>query len=164
MFIRIHQKNSDFFHLIRMDNEGRLDSIFWVHPRSKVAYEELNDMIQDVGCDYCWSQPSWPSHIILFSTPISRGQKDVYLRMGNAIKEVMLTKIWRYCIRHIMCKILDKFKGLMEQFCKARKEFRSLVYDNLTKSMFENNWNQFVTKYGLETNQRLIKLHSEGEH
>ncbi|KAI5653355.1 hypothetical protein M9H77_30542 [Catharanthus roseus] len=42
MFLRMYQKNNDFFHLIRMDDEGRLDSVFWVQHRSKVAYEELN--------------------------------------------------------------------------------------------------------------------------
>ncbi|KAI5650040.1 hypothetical protein M9H77_36045 [Catharanthus roseus] len=152
MFIRMHKRNSDFFHLIHMDNEGRLDSVFWVYSQ------------KDAICDYCWSQLSWPIHIVWFKTPISRGQRDIYLSMRNTIKEVTPTTIWQYCIWYIMCKLLDKFKGLMEQFCETKKELRSLVYDSLMKSMFENNWNQFVAKYGLETNQWFIKLYSEREH
>ncbi|KAI5672454.1 hypothetical protein M9H77_12818 [Catharanthus roseus] len=132
MFIRIHQMNNNFFHLICIDDEGRLDSVFW---------------IQDVVCDYYWSQPSWLIHIVWFNTPISGGQRDIYLSMGNAVKEVMPTIIRQYCIWHIMCKLPNKFKGLLKQFRKARKEFRSFIYDNLTKSMFENNWNQFVAKF-----------------
>ncbi|KAI5681971.1 hypothetical protein M9H77_03199 [Catharanthus roseus] len=129
MSIRMYQKNSDFFCLIRMDDECSLDSIFW---------------IQDAICNYCWSQPSWRIHIVCFNTPISQGHRDIYL--------------------HIMCKRLDKFKGLIEKLSEARKEFRSVVYNSLTKSMFENNWNQFAIKYGLEINQWLIKLYSEREH
>ncbi|KAI5672025.1 hypothetical protein M9H77_12389 [Catharanthus roseus] len=160
MFIRMYRKNSDFFHLIYMDDEGRPDSVFWLHSRSKLAYEEFNDMVY-----YYWSQPPWPIHIFWFSTPISRGHRDIYLgqaptaimidqceSMGNAIKEVMPITIRRYCIWHIMCELPDKFKGLMEQFHKAGKKFRSLVYDSLTKSMFENNWKSVCCKYGLETN------------
>ncbi|KAI5649255.1 hypothetical protein M9H77_35260 [Catharanthus roseus] len=148
MFIRMHQKN-----LIRMDGEGKLDSVFWVHPQSKVSYEEFNDVIQDAICDYRWSQPSWPIHLVWFSTYISKDTETL----------VMPKIIRRYCIWHIMCKLLNKFKGLMEQFHKARKEFRSLIYDILTKLMFETNWNQFVAKYRLETNQWLIKVYSERE-
>ncbi|KAI5672885.1 hypothetical protein M9H77_13249 [Catharanthus roseus] len=99
MFIRIHQKDSDFFHLIRMDEE--------------VAYEEFNDVVC-VNLMYLVSRYKMPFLAIMGGQAPGAIMIDQCESVGNAIKEVMPTTIQRYCICHIICKLPDKFKGLME--------------------------------------------------
>ena len=42
---RMQQRNTNFFHLIDMDGEGRLRNVFWVDARSIAAYEAFDDVI-----------------------------------------------------------------------------------------------------------------------
>ena len=72
----------------------------------------------------------------------------------------MPNTVHRFCMWHIMCKVLEKFKHIRE-FSKAKSEFKALIYDILVISMFEKNWNKFLTDYGLERNDWLNKLWSE---
>ncbi|XP_039146804.1 protein FAR1-RELATED SEQUENCE 8-like [Dioscorea cayenensis subsp. rotundata] len=44
-FLRMQQRNSNFFHLIDMDEEGRLRTVFWADARSRSAYEAFGDVI-----------------------------------------------------------------------------------------------------------------------
>ncbi|KAF2297176.1 hypothetical protein GH714_018847 [Hevea brasiliensis] len=76
-----------------------------------------------------------------------------------AIREVMLETRHRFCLWHILSKVSEKFKGV-EDFTKATNEFKALIFDSLTIEKFETNWNDFLTKYGLENNEWLIKLYS----
>ncbi|KAF2297146.1 hypothetical protein GH714_018195 [Hevea brasiliensis] len=80
-----------------------------------------------------------------------------------AIGEVMLETRHRFCLWHILSKVSEKFKGV-EDFTKATNEFKALIFDSLTIEKFEINWNDFLTKYGLENNEWLMKLYSEREN
>ncbi|KAJ0962993.1 hypothetical protein J5N97_028115 [Dioscorea zingiberensis] len=44
-FSRMQRRNSNFFHLIDMDEEGRLRNVFWADARSIAAYEAFGDVI-----------------------------------------------------------------------------------------------------------------------
>ncbi len=79
-----------------------------------------------------------------------------------AIREVMPETRHRFCLWHILSKLSEKFKGV-EDFTKATNEFEALIFDNLTIEMFERDWNEFLTKYGLENNEWLMKLYFERE-
>ncbi|KAL8529406.1 hypothetical protein ACS0TY_006728 [Phlomoides rotata] len=37
----------NFYHLMDIDEDGRLRNILWIHPRSKAAYEDFHDV--DIG-------------------------------------------------------------------------------------------------------------------
>ncbi|KAI5664151.1 hypothetical protein M9H77_23474 [Catharanthus roseus] len=93
MFIRMHQKNSDFFHLICVDD--------------KVAYEEFNNVV----CIYStylvnkYKMCTWLTG--LGSQALAAIMKDQCKSMENEIKEVMPTIIRQYYIWHIMCKLSD---------------------------------------------------------
>ncbi|KAF2306323.1 hypothetical protein GH714_016436 [Hevea brasiliensis] len=51
MFLRMQQQNTNFFHLIDIDEDQRLTNVFWVHSRSIAAYEEFCDVIRvDTTC------------------------------------------------------------------------------------------------------------------
>ncbi|XP_021623857.1 protein FAR1-RELATED SEQUENCE 5-like [Manihot esculenta] len=45
MFLRMQRENANFFHLIDTDEDHKLTNVFWEHPWSIVAYEELNDVV-----------------------------------------------------------------------------------------------------------------------
>ncbi|KAF2310674.1 hypothetical protein GH714_016181 [Hevea brasiliensis] len=69
----------------------------------------------------------------------------------------------RFCLWNILSKVSEKFKGV-EDFTKATNEFKALIFDSLTIEIFGTNMNDFLTKYGLENNEWLMKLYSEREN
>ncbi|KAI5654115.1 hypothetical protein M9H77_31302 [Catharanthus roseus] len=100
IFIKMHQKNSNFFHLMLMDEE---------------AYEEFNDVVC-VDSTYLLNRYNMPFVTIVEVNhhgqctftwlAIIGGQAPAIIMtdqcesMGNAIKEVMSIKIRRCCIWH----------------------------------------------------------------
>ena len=70
--------------------------------------------------------------------------------------------VHQFCMWHILCKVPKKFKNFTD-FNNTVLEFKSLVYDSLTKEMFERNWNQFLQKHGVKENDWLLKLYNERE-
>ncbi|KAL8555973.1 hypothetical protein ACS0TY_003693 [Phlomoides rotata] len=45
LFARLQHRDRIFFHLIDIDDEGRLRNVLWIHPRSRAAYEYFNDVV-----------------------------------------------------------------------------------------------------------------------
>ncbi|XP_042432944.1 protein FAR1-RELATED SEQUENCE 4-like [Zingiber officinale] len=45
LFITMQLRDRNFFHLMDVDDEGRLCNVLWIHPPSKAAYEEFHDVI-----------------------------------------------------------------------------------------------------------------------
>ncbi|XP_052172295.1 protein FAR1-RELATED SEQUENCE 5-like [Diospyros lotus] len=45
LFVRMQQKDGDFFHLMNVNDEGMLTNVLWVHPRVKAAYEEFHVVV-----------------------------------------------------------------------------------------------------------------------
>ncbi|XP_071694578.1 protein FAR1-RELATED SEQUENCE 6-like [Rutidosis leptorrhynchoides] len=44
-FVRMQKRNSNFFYVIDMDDEGRLKNVFWADARSRAAYESFGDVV-----------------------------------------------------------------------------------------------------------------------
>ncbi|KAL8460404.1 hypothetical protein ACS0TY_031297 [Phlomoides rotata] len=44
-FSEIATSRCNFFHLIDIDDEGRLRNVLWIHPISRVAYEDFHDVV-----------------------------------------------------------------------------------------------------------------------
>jgi hypothetical protein len=44
-FARKQQQNNNFFHLMEIDNDGRLQNVFWADSRSRSAYQYFNDVV-----------------------------------------------------------------------------------------------------------------------
>jgi hypothetical protein len=44
-FVRMQAKNSNFYHALDLDDELRVQNVFWVDARSRAAYESFNDVI-----------------------------------------------------------------------------------------------------------------------
>lgn len=68
-FLRMKSDNSDFFHIMDLDEEGRLRNVFWADGRSRAACKEFGDVVTFdttylVNTCYairpiCGSKPSW---------------------------------------------------------------------------------------------------------
>ncbi|KAL6545306.1 hypothetical protein OROGR_009180 [Orobanche gracilis] len=44
-FLRMQRRNSNFFYVIDMDDDGRLRNVFWADARSRAAYDSFGDVI-----------------------------------------------------------------------------------------------------------------------
>ncbi|XP_057986094.1 protein FAR1-RELATED SEQUENCE 5-like [Hevea brasiliensis] len=141
---------------------SRLRNILWVHPRGKAAYEEFHDVIY-FDTTYLVNTGCLLQHSLQWETLIPMQFSLINVKaLWAAIREVMPETRYRFCLWHILSKLSKKFKGV-EDFTKATNEFKALIFDTLTIEMFKRNWNEFLTKYGLENNEWLTKLYFERE-
>ncbi|KAG8647510.1 hypothetical protein MANES_09G081652v8 [Manihot esculenta] len=158
MFLRMQRENANFFHLIDTDEDHKLTNVFWEHPWSIVAYEELNDVVS-VNTTYLVNRYRMPfasiigvnhhgQSILLGSTLISHKDAksfkwvfsmwlaavDQCESMRSAIREVMPNIVHRFCIWHILCKNPEKLRGVRD-YDKAKEEFIALIYENLSPTI-----------------------------
>ncbi|KAL8462470.1 hypothetical protein ACS0TY_033483 [Phlomoides rotata] len=196
LFARLQHRDRNFFHLIDIDDEGRLRNVLWIHPRSRAAYEYFNDVVSFdttylvnryempfgafvgvnhhgqsilLGCalltpetidSFKWLFENWieamggvhPKAIIT----------DQCESIKGAVRDVLQNTFHRYCLWHIMSKLPQRFKGLAE-YNRAISEFKGIVYDSITISNFETRWNDFLVKYGMQSNTWLQGLYDEKE-
>ncbi|KAF2309987.1 hypothetical protein GH714_006081 [Hevea brasiliensis] len=45
LFVRMQRNDPEFFYSFDLDDDSRLSNVLWVHPRSRAAYEEFNDVV-----------------------------------------------------------------------------------------------------------------------
>ncbi|KAL8524566.1 hypothetical protein ACS0TY_014240 [Phlomoides rotata] len=45
LFATLQMKDRNFYHLMDIDEDGRLRNVLWIHPRSKAAYEDFHDVV-----------------------------------------------------------------------------------------------------------------------
>lgn len=193
-FLRMKSDNSDFFHIMDLDEEGRLRNVFWADGRSRAACKEFGDVITFdttylvntyampfapfvgvnhhgksilLGCGlisnedtatFKWLFRSW---LTCMSGSHPRAiVTDQDAAMKNAIADVFPNTRHRWCMWHIMKKLPEKLSGCNEyeaiKYC-----MQNSVYDSLTKEEFEENWGKFIKKYGLESNEWLLRLYEE---
>ncbi|RYQ97469.1 hypothetical protein Ahy_B08g093511 [Arachis hypogaea] len=86
---------------------------------------------------------------------------DQCASMQRAIEMCMPTTIHHWYIWHIMKKIPNKLNAKRHE--KMEQEMSHVVSNSFTKEAFDRNWNDFLTRYGLEGNKWLSKL-SEDRH
>ncbi|RYQ97345.1 hypothetical protein Ahy_B08g093392 [Arachis hypogaea] len=73
---------------------------------------------------------------------------DQCTSIQRAIELCMPTTIHRWCIWHIMKKIpskLNSHKGHID----IEQEMSHVLWNSYTKDIFDKNWKDFLTKYGL---------------
>ncbi|XP_014756066.2 protein FAR1-RELATED SEQUENCE 6 [Brachypodium distachyon] len=78
--------------------------------------------------------------------------------MQNAIEEVFPQARHRWCIWHIMKKILEKLSGY-EKYENIKYTMSNAVYDSLTKHDFDEAWLKMIKKYELHDNEWLASLY-----
>ncbi|KAL8511489.1 hypothetical protein ACS0TY_018042 [Phlomoides rotata] len=45
MFATLQLKDRNLYHLMNIDEDGRLRNVLWIHPISKAAYEDFHDIV-----------------------------------------------------------------------------------------------------------------------
>ena len=98
-FIRMQRRNSNFFYVIDMDDDGRLRNVFWADARSRTAYDSFGDVVSFDSTYWTnrYSMPFSPfvgvnhhGQSILFCCGLlSREDKETY---------VWLFKSWLECM------------------------------------------------------------------
>ncbi|KAF2297145.1 hypothetical protein GH714_018164 [Hevea brasiliensis] len=126
-----------------------LRNMLWIHLRGRAAYEEFHYVIC-FDTTYLVNRYRMP-----FATFVGVNHHGQSILLGCALLSHEDAETFN--------KVLEKFKGV-EDFTKPTNEFKALIFDSLTIEMFETNWNDFLTNYGLENNEWLMKLYSEREN
>ncbi|XP_039119452.1 protein FAR1-RELATED SEQUENCE 6-like isoform X2 [Dioscorea cayenensis subsp. rotundata] len=91
-FSRMQKRNPNFFHLINMDEEGRLRNVFWADARSIAAYEAFGDVI---SFDTTYLTNKYDMSFAPFVRVNHHGQ-TVLLGCGLLSKEDTETYIWLF--------------------------------------------------------------------
>ncbi|XP_062155261.1 protein FAR1-RELATED SEQUENCE 5-like [Alnus glutinosa] len=80
--------------------------------------------------------------------------------MKNAIRKVFPNTRHRWCLWHILKKLLEKF-GSHSQYHAIKGAIRSCVYESQTRDEFDANWQSLLDCYNLRDNAWLCGLYSE---
>ncbi|KAF2319342.1 hypothetical protein GH714_014920 [Hevea brasiliensis] len=123
---------------------------------SRVVYEEFHDVVS-FDTTYLVNRYKMP-----FATIVGVNHHDQSILLGCALVAHEDAETFRFCLWHILRKVPEKFQNVAD-FSNAVQEFKAVIYDSLSTEMFESNWTNLKTKYGLETNDWLAKLYSYQE-
>lgn len=77
-----------------------------------------------------------------------------------AVVEVFSESHHRFCFWHIMKKVPEKLNGLT-QYKEIKKTLKTLVYDSIEASEFDDGWHKMVDDYRLQENEWLSSLFSD---
>jgi len=85
---------------------------------------------------------------------------DQCKEMMNAIQIVFPNTKHRWCLWHIMKKMLEKLQGYTH-YKPIKSELKTLVYNSIFVNEFELGWMDFFKKYDLNANEWLSTLFEE---
>ncbi|GFZ00874.1 hypothetical protein Acr_14g0005090 [Actinidia rufa] len=85
---------------------------------------------------------------------------DQCMAMKIAIQEVFPNTRHRWCIWHILKKVLEKL-GNCKAFKSISPSLHNAIYDSLTVADFENAWDVLIKKYEIQNNDWLHRLYLE---
>nr|GMD08031.1 protein FAR-RED IMPAIRED RESPONSE 1-like [Ipomoea batatas] len=80
--------------------------------------------------------------------------------MQNAIAIVFPNTKHRWCLWHIMKKLLEKLRGY-SKYEEIKEALQSVVYDSLNENEFENGWSLLIDTFDLNENDWLDGLYKE---
>ncbi|XP_014496683.1 protein FAR-RED IMPAIRED RESPONSE 1-like [Vigna radiata var. radiata] len=80
--------------------------------------------------------------------------------MANAIEEVFSNTRHRWCLWHIMKKLLEKFSAYKE-YNHIKSAINKLVYDCGCVADFESGWEALLSRHGLHQNEWLCTMYDE---
>ncbi|KAG2708236.1 hypothetical protein I3760_05G182800 [Carya illinoinensis] len=81
--------------------------------------------------------------------------------MKSAVAMVFPNTRHRYCLWHIMRKLLEKLGSHAAFNAGLKTTIQSAIYDSQTCAEFEMKWGQFIQKYDLSDNAWLTGLYNE---
>ncbi|XP_028125042.1 protein FAR1-RELATED SEQUENCE 6-like [Camellia sinensis] len=162
-FHRMQQQNSNFYSEMDFDGEGRLRNLFWADARSRAAYKAFRDVVT-FDTTYLTNKydmpfaPAWLS--CTSNTPLNNIITDQGKAMQNAIQIVFPQARHRWCLWHIMKKILEKLRAY-SQYESIKLALQKTVYESFTKNEFDEEWQAMIAKFSLHDNDWLGVLYDE---
>ncbi|XP_042971217.1 protein FAR1-RELATED SEQUENCE 5-like [Carya illinoinensis] len=197
-FLRMQYKNSGFFALMDMNDDGRLKNVFWADPRSRAAYQYFGDVVT-FDTTYLTNRYGMPfapfvgvnhhgQSILLGAGLISSEDTETFVwlfqtwlqcmdgiapkaiitdqdrAMKNAIAIVFPESRHRFCLWHILKKVLEKLGCYGSYKTGMKTALMKCVYDTQSREEFEKCWDELITTYNLHENVWLQSLYTEREH
>ncbi|XP_039130925.1 protein FAR1-RELATED SEQUENCE 5-like [Dioscorea cayenensis subsp. rotundata] len=141
-FSRMQQRNSNFFHLVDMDEEGRLRNVFWADARSIAAYEAFSDV---VSFDTTYLTNKYDMPFAPFVGVNHHGQ-TILFGCGLLSKEDTQTYIW----------LFNELEFDIKCTCRLF-EFKGIVCRHICKVFIERNVKEIPSQYILSRWRKDIK-------
>ncbi|RYR29272.1 hypothetical protein Ahy_B01g053639 [Arachis hypogaea] len=168
--VRMKEKNQNFFFELNLEGDHCIKHAFWADARSKAAFDYFGDV---VSFDTTYNTNRYNLVLGSFVGVNHHGQSTLlgcalmknediqsFKWLFEAIELCVPSTIHRWCIWHIMKKIPRKLNGYKEHI-DIEQEMSHVVWNSYTKDDFDRNWNDFLTKYGLEGNKWLSELYED---
>ncbi|CAL5427921.1 unnamed protein product [Camellia sinensis] len=175
-FLKMQVDNSNFFYMMDLDEEEFSDVVTFDTTYSVNKYDmplalfvgmNHHGQLTLLGCalissedteTFTWLFQSWLT--CMSGCPPSAIITDQDQAMKKDIEIVFPNARHRWCLWHIMKKILEKLRGC-GQYESVKFCMQNVVYDSLTKEEFEESWGRFIEKYKIERNEWLLGLYDE---
>ncbi|XP_039122320.1 protein FAR1-RELATED SEQUENCE 6-like [Dioscorea cayenensis subsp. rotundata] len=125
-FTRMQKKNSNFFHLVDLDEESRLRSVFWADSRSRIAYEYFSDV---VSFDTTHLSNKCSTPLVLFIGVNHHGQ-PVLLGCGMLSDETIGSYVWLFKA-WVACMSGKPPNAIITDHCKAIQDAVSHVFPDV---------------------------------
>ncbi|XP_073133343.1 protein FAR-RED IMPAIRED RESPONSE 1-like [Henckelia pumila] len=145
LFITMQQRDINFFHLMDVDDECKLNNVLWIHPRSKVAYEKFHDVCESIKIALREVMPNTIHRFCLWHI-LSKIPKE-FKNVVDFDKTVVEFKTMVYDNITI-----DAFESMI---FTQRSEGMHAYYDGYVHSM--STLKQFVEQYEITTSNKIRK-------
>ncbi|XP_010236575.2 protein FAR1-RELATED SEQUENCE 5 [Brachypodium distachyon] len=158
-FRKLQQQDKDFYYKYKLDEEFRVQNIFWVDGAARRVYKHYNDCVS-FNTTYMTNIYKMPTFLKAMDglAPINIiTDQDFAMRAG--IDEVFPNTRHRNCRWHIMKKATKKLGSYLAGRKELHAEFNDLVNSSMTPDEFEEKWNTMVQKHSLEEHEDLISLY-----
>ncbi|XP_035540214.1 protein FAR1-RELATED SEQUENCE 5-like [Juglans regia] len=170
-FLRMQYKNLEFFALMDLDDDERLNNVFWADLHSRVAYQYFSDVVT-FDTTYLMNRYGMPfapfagvnhhgQSILLAPRAITTDQDRA---VKNAIAIVFPESRHRFCLWQILKKVPEKLSSHASYKNGMKTELMKSVYDTQSVEEFEESWDQLITTYNLHENAWLQSLYAERQH
>ncbi|KAK9749026.1 hypothetical protein RND81_02G097500 [Saponaria officinalis] len=139
----VHNKKG-FQYAYHVDEGRNLYRVFWTDAHGKAAYLAFGDgkFMEAMG-------RKEPQLIITDQDPAIK----------NAVPAVFKTARHRFCMWHIMNKVTDKIDIITRKETDFLSRINGVVWNHdVEPTEFEDQWNEVITEFGLETNRWLSTM------
>ncbi|XP_042973170.1 protein FAR1-RELATED SEQUENCE 5-like [Carya illinoinensis] len=148
-----------------LNDDERLNNVFWANPYSKAAYEDFGDVVT-FNTTYLTNRYGIPfapfvgvnHHDGIAPRAIIIDQDRA---MKNAIAIIFSQSRHRFCLWHILKKVPEKLSSYSAYKSVMKNTLMKCVYDIQNVEEFESSWEQLITTYKLEENSWLKSLYTE---
>ncbi|CAL5087997.1 unnamed protein product [Urochloa decumbens] len=169
-FSELQKEDPDFYYSYTLDEEDRVENLFWVDSAARKSYElygiDRNGITIQLGCGFLRNEKT-ESYVWLFSEfKNAMGGKDLLniitdqdLAMKAAIVVVFETSTHRNCRWHIMenaRKVLGPFLNGKEELSD---DFKDCVSFSFSPAEFESKWQAMLDKHEINGDQRFEHLY-----